>query len=281
MIPQNKSTAIVSRQERIYHGFTKSIILDLVLIPMLFLNFTLVNASDKVPPGTGIPFQIGEKLRYRGTWGIIPAGELTLEVLPKEIINGIEAYHFLMITKTSKVVDLVYKIRERQDSYVDTGMTHSIFYKKKTESQHPRDESINFNWDKLEATYTNFGQTKPPIHILPGTFDPLALFYALRFHNLKENSVINMPLTDGNDLNIEVRANVGKKEMIEIEGKMYEAIEITPNMVMLDKLDKVVKKSDHPQLKVWVTADEKKIPIKIRTKVGIISFDFDLVLGSL
>jgi hypothetical protein len=41
----------------------------------------------------------------------------------------------------------------------------------------------------------------------------------------------------------------------------------------------VVKKSDHPQLKVWVTADEKKIPIKIRTKVGIISFDFDLVPG--
>jgi hypothetical protein len=48
-------------------------------------------------------------------------------------------------------------------------------------------------------------------------------------------------------------------------------------MVMLDKLDKVVKKSDHPQLKVWVTADEKKIPIRIRTKMGIISFDFDLV----
>jgi hypothetical protein len=48
-------------------------------------------------------------------------------------------------------------------------------------------------------------------------------------------------------------------------------------MEMLDKLKKVVKKSDHPQLKVWVTADEKKIPIKIRTKVGIISFDFDLV----
>jgi hypothetical protein len=48
---------------------------------------------------------------------------------------------------------------------------------------------------------------------------------------------------------------------------------------MLDKLKQVVKKSDHPQLKVWVTADEKKIPMKIRTKVGIISFDFDLVPG--
>ena len=67
--------------------------------------------------------------------------------------------------------------------------------------------------------------------------------------------------------------------MIEIEGKMYDTIEITPNMGMMDKLDKVVEKSDHPQLKVWVTADEKKIPIRIRTKMVIISFDFDLVMG--
>ncbi len=275
MMPQNKNTVIVSKPEGIYRGFTKFIIL--VLIPLLFLLFTLSSVADKAP-ARAIPFQPGEKLTYKGRWGIIPAGELTLEVLPKQTINGIEAYHFVMITKTSALVDLIYKIRERQDSYVDTGMTHSIFYKKKTESEHPRDENINFNWEKLEATYTNFGETRPPIHILPGTFDPLGLFYALRLHNLIENSEIYLPLTDGN-LNIDVRAIVGKRDMIEIEGKMYDTIEITPNMQMLDKLDKVVKKSDHPQLKVWVTADEKKIPIKIRSKVGVISFDFDLVLG--
>jgi hypothetical protein len=226
-----------------------------------------------------IPFKTGEKLTYKGTWGIIPAGELTLEVLPKETINGIETYHFVMITKTSAVVDIIYKVRERQDSYVDAGMTHSLFYKKKTESQHPRDESINFNWEKMESTYTNFGQSKRPIHVVPGTFDPLALFYALRLRNLKENSEIHIPVTDGNNVSIEVMVNIGKRDTIEIEGKMYDTIEITPNMEMLDKLKKVVKKSDHPQLKVWVTADEKKIPIKIRTKVGIISFDFDLLLG--
>jgi hypothetical protein len=80
----------------------------------MFLNFTLISVADKVLPGMEIPFQLGEKLTYRGTWGIIPAGELTLEVLPKETINGIESYHFVMITKTSALVDLIYKIRERQ-----------------------------------------------------------------------------------------------------------------------------------------------------------------------
>ena len=278
MIPQNKNTVISSRPERIYHGLTKSIIL--FLLPIIFFNITLISVAYKVAPGKVIPFRIGEKLTYKGTWGIIPAGELTLEVLPKETINGVEAYHFVMITKTSAVVDLIYKVRERQDSYVDVDMTHSLFYKKKTESQHPRDEKIEFNWQKMESTYTNFGQTKKPVHILPGTFDPLGFFYAIRLQNLKSNSEIHLPVTDGNNVNIEARAMVGKRDSIEVEGKMYDTIEITPNMEMLDKMKNVVKKSDHPQLKVWVTADEKKIPIKIRSKVGIISFDFDLVPGS-
>jgi hypothetical protein len=274
MIPKNKNTLIKTRPEGIYRGLTRHIIL--VLLPIIFLNFTTISLADKVLPDRDIPFQTGEKLTYKGTWGIIPAGELTLEVLPNETIKGIEAYHFVMITKTNAAVDLIYKIRDRQDSYVDTGMNHSIFYTKKTESEHPRDVSINFNWKKKEATYTNFGRKKPTINILPGTFDPLALFYALRYQTLKENSEIYVPLTDGTE-NIEVRATVGKKDIIEIDGQMYETLEITPNMEMLDNLDKVVKKSDHPQLRIWVTADEKKIPVKIRTKVGIISFDFDLV----
>ena len=195
-----------------------------------------------------------------------------------QTINGIEAYHFVMNAKTSELIDLVYKIRERQDSYVDKGMTHSIFYKKKTESDHPRDENIKFDWKNLEATYTNFGETKPPIHIPPGTFDPVGLLYDLRFHKLKENSEIIVPLTDGN-LIIEVRALIGKKNIIEIDGNMYNVIEVTPNMKMLDKLGNIVKKSDNPQLKVWVTADGKKIPLRVRSKIGIISLDFDLVLG--
>jgi CO dehydrogenase/acetyl-CoA synthase beta subunit len=73
--------------------------------------------------------------------------------------------------------------------------------------------------------------------------------------------------------------NIGKREVTELKGRMYDTIAITPDMEMLDQLNNVVKKSDNPQLKIWVTADEKKIPLKIRTKVGIISFDFDLVHG--
>ena len=212
-------------------------------------------------------------MTYEGYWGPIPAGNVTLEVLPKETIDGVEAYHFTMITKTNSTVDLLYKIRERQDSFVDSNMTHSILYKKREESKHPRDVIVNFDWDKFEASHTNFGQKSPPIGILPGSFDPLAFLFMFRLQDLKENSVIEIPVTDGH-MNYWVKATVGKRDIIELQGKRYHAFEITPDM---NRLENIVEKSENPQLKIWYTADDRKIPLRIRSKVGIVSFVFDLV----
>lgn len=274
MISIDKDTDSLSKHNKLHNEFIRFIII--ILLVTVFMSSVTIGFAGSA--AGKIPFQPGEKLTYVGNWNKIPAGELTLEVLPVKTINGIEAYHFAMITKTNATVDLIYKIRDRQDSYVDVGLTHSILYKKVTESKHPRDVSINFDWTKQEATYANFGKSKPPVKILRGTFDPLALIYVIRLQNLKENSSIYIPLTDGKN-NIAIKAIVGKKDIMTIEGKKYDVVEITPDMTMMDTLQKVVKKKTPPQFKMWVTTDEKKIPIKIRSKVGIISFDFDFVPG--
>ena len=138
-----------------YRGCAASVILALILI-LLLHSFSVGGSASVVD--RKIPFHPGEKLTYEGTWGPIPAGEVTLEVLPKETIDGIETYHFAMTTKTNAAVDLLYKIRERQDSFIDTDMTHSILYKKRTESKHPRDVIVNFDWEKREAIRSNFGE---------------------------------------------------------------------------------------------------------------------------
>ena len=249
----------------------------ILLFPLIIFNFANISGASEIPR-TKIPFQSGEKLMYKGTWGKIPAGALTLEVLPKTSFNGMDAYHLVMITKTSPRVDVIYKVRERQDSYIDTGITRSLFYRKNTISKHPRDVNVTFDWKNMQATYSNFSKKTKPVRILPGTFDPLALFYVIRLQNLKEGSTIYIPLTDGKQ-NIEVKAIVGKSSRMKIAGKVYNTIAITPDMRTFDYLKKVTKKSESAQLTIWVTDDDKKIPVKIRSKVGIISFDFELIPG--
>ncbi|MCD4719577.1 MAG: DUF3108 domain-containing protein [Desulfobacula sp.] len=39
----------------------------------------------------------------------------------------------------------------------------------------------------------------------------------------------------------------------------------------------VFKKSENPTVKLWVTADDRKIPVRIKVKVFIGSIIFDLV----
>lgn len=259
---------LVSGPCRICRKWIHSVPLSLVLV--LLCSLCLIGGSPGIRERK-IPFSPGERLTYQGRWGIIPAGEVTLEVLPRETVRGIEAYHFAMITRTNAAVDLLYRIRERQDSYVTADMGRSLLYKKKTESKHPRDVIVDFDWQKMESTYTNFGQRSAPIHIEPGTFDPLALFFILRLQELRESSVIEIPISDGST-NYRVRATIGKVGFIEIKGKKYPSIEVAPDM---ERLEGIVKKSENPQLKIWFSADEKRIPLKIQSQVGIVSFIFE------
>lgn len=44
----------------------------------------------------------------------------------------------------------------------------------------------------------------------------------------------------------------------------------------VQRLEGIVNESDNnPDLKIWFSADEKKILLKIRSKVGIVSFIFE------
>ena len=221
------------------------------------------------------PFHPGERLTYRAKWGFIEAGELTLEVLPMTTVDGVMAYHFVMTTKTNSTVDHIYKVRERQESFCDAGMTHSLLYKKVSEGEHPRNVVVNFYWDKLEATRSNFGEKMAPVGIVPRTFDTVSLYYIIRTREIREDSSIEIPISEGDNL-IMVKATVAKREAIKIDDKVYDTYEVIPDMQNLEA-QKVIKKGQVPELMIWFTADERMIPAKIQSKVKIGYFVFELI----
>ncbi len=220
-----------------------------------------------------VPFRPGEKCIYRASWGMITAGEAVIEVLPCKIYNGVRTYHFMMGTRTNAALDLIYKIRERQDSYPDIHMSRTLYYSKKSTGEHPRDVVVTFDWANMTATYTSFGQAEKPVSIKAGTFDPLSLFFVVRLHKLKEGDVLEIPVTDGKKL-IATKARVDRREKLLIDGKSYDTYLVIPEM---ERLDKVFGKEREPDMKIWYTADEKKLPVKIQTKVAVGSFVFELI----
>jgi hypothetical protein len=219
-----------------------------------------------------IPFRPGEKLHFRVYWSGIQAGEATLEVMPMEQFNDAPAYHFLMVAKTFPFVDLFYKVRDRIESYTDVDMSHALWYKEKKEGKRKKDVFITYDWEKLLVQYSEDGKKRKPVTLLPGAFDPLSVFYFFRMHELKENLEIVTPVSDGKDCVIG-KATVVKKEKVKVASGEYETYLVEPAM---EQIGGVFQKSSGAKLQIWVTADERRLPVKIKSKVVVGSFSAEL-----
>ena len=220
------------------------------------------------------PFAPGEKLTFQLRWGVVPAGQATLEVHPPEMIDGQPAHHFVLTARTNRFVDVFYKVRQRIDAYADVQMNRSLLYKElHTVHRKQRDAEIRFDWENLQAQYVNFGKAKAPIDIHPGAFDPLSVFYYSRLFDPGRRALLERPVTDGKKCVIGRAAIVGR-ERIEVEGERYDTYLVEPE---LKEVGGVFEKSRDARIRIWVTADKRRIPVRIRSKVVIGSFTGDLV----
>jgi hypothetical protein len=244
-------------------------LVGLILLTFLEISAAPLQASDPRPP-----FGPGEKLTFRLKWTIFNAGEAVLEVLPNETIDGQKARHFVLHAKSNAFIDAFYKVRERIDAYTDLDLNRSLLYKKKQiEGKANRDVVVTFDWHNFKAQYSIFGDKQPPITIAPGTFDPLSVFYYARLLDWEVNREIRCPITDGKKFVIG-QAKILKRETIKVAGQTYDTFLIEPD---LQHIGGVFEKSKDASISLWVTADHRRIPVKIKSKVVVGSFVGELI----
>ena len=220
------------------------------------------------------PFRPGEKLRFVLKWTFIKAGEATLEVLPFETVNGVRSYHFVLTAKSTSFLDKFYKVRDRIDAYANEKMSRSVFFKKhQEEGKTHRDVEVHFNWLTREVQYSNFGKKKDPVPLLPGAFDPLSAFYFCRFFDLDQHQIVERPITDGKKC-VMGRLKVVGKEKIRLSVGTYDSFVLEPE---LRHVGGVFEKSRDAKIRLWVSADKHRIPLRIRSKVVVGSFVGELV----
>jgi hypothetical protein len=248
----------------------------LILVALgFYLLVPAVGWSDSVSGGSRLPFQPGERLTYALKWTVIPAGKAVLEVHPMTAINGVPAYHFVLTAKSTPFIDRIYKVRDRIEGFVDTAMTGSMLYKKKQrEGSVKKDVLVVFDADSNQARYYKSGKIRKELPISVGTFDPLSAFYYTRSLELQENSVIQKPVSDGKRWIIG-KAHVVRRETITLDGgDTYDTFLVEPD---LSHVGGVFEKSKDAKLQLWVTADQHRIPVRIRSAVVIGSFTGELV----
>ena len=232
-----------------------------------------LSGTAALADGQGLPFRPGERLQFALRWTVVPAGKAVMEVLPFETLEGRRVYHFRLTAESNAFVDLFYKVRDRIDAYVDEAMTHTVHYlHKQREGSNHKDVQVRFDWLSGTAQYIDSGKTQAPIPVEPGAFDPLSAFYYTRtldFHG----GIVQCPVTDGKKC-VQGQARIISRETIHVGERTYDTFLMEPDT---KHVGGVFEKSRDAKIQVWITADERRIPVKIASKVAIGHFVGELV----
>ena len=95
----------------------------------LSLFFFTSSTPEEFPSVDNDAFQVGEKLRYRITYGFMDAGEAILELknTPKKG-NGRDLIHAVGIGRTLGGFNAFYKVEDRYESYLDKKGIFPLFF---------------------------------------------------------------------------------------------------------------------------------------------------------
>lgn len=222
-----------------------------------------------------LSFNIPERLIYDLTWTGIKAGEATLEIKN-------DGDHILIVStaRSANWVSVFYRVDNRVESLLlkgnpDARLGHSINYRLKIrEGKHRRDKEVVFDPRSSKALYVDYlSNERKEIDVPFPVFDPLSSFYYLRGLHLEVGRPVFVTIFDSKKVwNVEVQ--VLRKERVEVPAGEFDTIVIRPLM----KSEGIFyRKGD---IYIWLTDDEKRIPVKLQTKVKIGSINANLRGGS-
>ncbi len=206
------------------------------------------------------PF-VGEKYRYSVGWEFVNAGYLDIHVTQKGA-NGYKVHNF---ARTNGFIDLFKRVR---DTIISEGiclnghMQSTLFETDQLERSYKATKKVRFLYRENKVEYTKNGKTK--MFDVPGGYlNVIDAFYLTRMYPPTENHPVSIPIFDSEE-KYNVVVKLLKKEKIRgLDGKRVECLVIQPELKTEGVFTSV------GIIKIWLTNDARRIPLKITAKIRI------------
>ncbi len=217
-------------------------------------------------------FQAGEKIVmtvYYAVAGIyVNAGTATF-TNSLETLNSKPVYHVVGEGHSNSSYDLLYKVRDRYETYIDTATLQPLkFVRDVNEGGYKKYQNVTFN-KNANTAITNDGVFKVPTCVQDVVS---AVFYArnVDFSKLRPNDRIAFDMFLDNEVfNMYIRY-LGKETIKTKYGK-FRAIKFKPLLI------KGTIFEGGEQMVVWVTDDQNRIPVRIESPISVGKVKIDMM----
>jgi hypothetical protein len=256
----------------------------------LFVVFCLYNAGvfganeirinpEAIPvyQPTHYPFEGGEKEVYRASWnGLVSVATAEISTVPT-IIDGKKVYRVQVEAKSSRMLDFIWKMRDTITSTFDAKALSPARF---TFSQRENSKVIDTE-ARLDPTRKRWAvnrqekgkRAKIYEFESQNTVDPITAVYLARSVDFKVGDRLYFKIFGGRYQYL-LELSVEKKELVELAAGRVEAYRIVPRIQNLTKNGYAERLNEAT---IWISADERRLPVRLSSKIAFGSVHLELV----
>ena len=209
-------------------------------------------------------FGTGERMVFDIDYAFINAGRTVMSIDTIINIRGKECYKVVSQVSSNKTFDLVFKVRDYVETNVDVkGIFSRRYFKNMQEGKYKDKKEVIYEQDRGYAHMMHNGVYKLTSEIEPCAQDILSALFYIRTLDFTVGDTLSINLHDVKK-SYPLKISVNRREHVKVPAGEFDCLVVEP---FLESEGMFRSKG---KLEVWLTDDEKKIPVIMRTYIVII-----------
>lgn len=248
-----------------------------LLLPVCSVVTPLADETGEMPHYQPhfYPFDGGESTEYQASWNGIPVASAEIRSVPL-VIEGKKFYQVKVQARTWRYLELIWKMRDVIESTFDAKTLYPRrFIFRQRENRKKIDTTAQF--DPLSKKWIVHRQqgnrARDYEFVSQHTMDPISAAYLARSLDFKVGDTLRMEVFGGNSRYLLILDIVGR-EPVSTKSGVSEAYKVVPRVINLTSSGYAGRVR---QATVWISADEKRIPLKMVSQVFIGYVSIELI----
>jgi len=243
---------------------------NLVLILLCVTSLGEASESNLELPADVVPaatvFGVGEKMVFSIGYGLVNAGEATLEVVGLTQYQGRTCYQLQSKANSNRFFSSFYKVRDKITSYMDVEVLCSRYFQKRLrEGDYKKTVEISFDHEEELARYSDGNQ----VEIESGIQDVLSAFYFVRNLDLDVGDSYSL-LAHSSRKTYDLQVIVHGMERVTVGAGTFDCFVVEP-ILQGEGLFK-----HEGKMKLYVSDDEYRVPVLIKAKAPVGTIEVEL-----
>jgi len=257
-------------------------VLSIVVVISVLFSSNLINEAEGAESGAITASQqnlrylpnesygFGEKFEYDVQYGFIKAGEGIMQIMPKPVkIRGRDCYDVRFEVRSLRSLEFLYKVINSYRSIVDvSGIFTWMFEQSIRENKYKYDFQARFD-QYNQIAYVDKKQYPVPEYVQ----DVISAFYYVRtldLSSMKAGSVINLR-NFWKDSTFTLGVRIHNKAVVKVPAGTFKCVIVEP----VDMQGGLFRNIG--SIMIYLTDDDRKMPVKVSTKILIGEVTAELV----